>query len=420
MSLMEGLLLEPPFPVGGAIQTISSLSHIGVVATATTASPHGYKNGDSVEISGVTGDGVQWWNGVFVVYGINEADPNTTVFKYQMAGSPPESSAAGVSKKVAKLSQMEVYIADLGENSPAGDGSITFPYNGSARPASGRYATKNITSLTKSGRIATATCSGHEFAAGDWVTVIGVRVKAPLDSTEADETADFYYMGTFVVKETTSSTFTYVMLATPYNSPAVPEVAGGSIQCWRERERFCEVMRGIPGNSLVVIGEGTFETKGGFEPGVSGGWHMKRRQRIVGSGIGITIIKLVSAYASRVSQQFSALVYNDNPELTGGVEVCDLSIDCNVDWQASKFSNSGALVCRHGKDIFFRRVELYNFGSLGPIGPYNENFPCFAAGRNVTNAVMDSCIARGPSKNNAHNSLCFNMGGQTALPPNNY
>ena len=61
-------------------QTISSITHVGNIATLTTAAPHGLTTGNRVTISGATSSD---YNGTFVIEVVN-----TTQFKYSMLTTP--------------------------------------------------------------------------------------------------------------------------------------------------------------------------------------------------------------------------------------------------------------------------------------------------------------------------------------------
>src|SRR5436189_1124089 len=63
--------------------SVSTLTRFGREAAATTATNHGYANGDVVTISGVTGTGAPFYNGTFVIYSVT-----TNTFKYWMKAAP--------------------------------------------------------------------------------------------------------------------------------------------------------------------------------------------------------------------------------------------------------------------------------------------------------------------------------------------
>lgn len=54
------------------------------------------------------------------------------------------------------------------------------------------------------------------------------------------------------------------------------------------------ILNGLPVNTHVHLGAGTFETNV-YADGVSGGWQPKVGMKIQGSGVGVTKLKLVNA-----------------------------------------------------------------------------------------------------------------------------
>jgi hypothetical protein len=105
-----------------------------------------------------------------------------------------------------------------------------------------------------------------------------------------------------------------------------------------------------------------------------------------------------------------------------GLEVCDLTVDCNVDGQASPHVACGAVVLRGGgKHFRVRRVRAINFGSRGRTDlPALENFVFFLGAANAPGSgatedthdvVFEECIAEWPSPNVTTNSTLFHMCG---------
>src|SRR5438132_9607128 len=73
----------------------------------------------------------------------------------------------------------EVWIANRGADGPRGSGTQADPWNAATIPSS-VYPALNISSLTSSGSLATATTTDpHGFQTGDWITISGVDL--PID-----------------------------------------------------------------------------------------------------------------------------------------------------------------------------------------------------------------------------------------------
>ena len=130
---------------------INTITHVGTLATATTATAHGLVTGNSITISGITPNA---YNGTYRITVLN-----ATQFTYVMATTPATNSTS----------------------------------NGTA------YA---ITSITSSGNGATVTtASAHNLFTGNTITVIGCTPSA--------------YNGTFYITKVDATSFTYVMASVP-------------------------------------------------------------------------------------------------------------------------------------------------------------------------------------------------------------
>jgi len=137
-------------PTGTAIQ-VNSITHVGTLATATTATANSLVTGNSITISGVKPSA---YNGTFKITVLN-----ATQFTYVMATTPATNATA----------------------------------NGTA------YA---ISSITSNGNGATVTtASAHNLFTGNTITVTGA---SPAD-----------YNGTFYITKVNATSFTYVMASVP-------------------------------------------------------------------------------------------------------------------------------------------------------------------------------------------------------------
>jgi uncharacterized protein YunC (DUF1805 family) len=302
----------------------------------------------------------------------------------------------------------EIWIA-IRQDRQRGSGTQSDPYNGSSLP----NPTVVVDELKKDAidpKKAIVTTDGpHGFSTGDLVTIGGVDIQ--LDNVGNGDSSDNFYVGTFAINVTGLNSFTYLMPNPPLNSPA-PVPAGGSIQCWRERELFDVVMRNAPENCAIHLGVGEFQTKGRSEiQGAIDGWQPKSGQRFLGSSMGLTTIKLVHAAGVGWRKYYAIFATNVN-----GFEVADLTVDCNVDGQLSPFTNCAAIAVNSvAHHIRIRRVRVINFGSNGPVGPtdpaYSENFPFFVGGTDVMDVVYEDCVAEQPAPDVVWNSTVLQAGG---------
>jgi hypothetical protein len=117
-----------------------------------------------------------------------------------------------------------------------------------------------------------------------------------LDVVNISDAADPLLNGDFVAAAL-GSDFCWCRLTTD------PEASSGECVCTRIIYRFDEVMRAAPANSVIHLGPGIFETRGlsslhyaDFSQHLlSMGYFPKNGQKVRGSGIDVTVLKLVHA-----------------------------------------------------------------------------------------------------------------------------
>src|ERR1041384_8063237 len=144
MSLLDALLLEPPVRSIRPIISVRSLTASGAIATAITATNHGFKNGDRVLVSGVAGrfpeqpvPDFSYYNGAFA---ISNVTPNS--FQFTMGGSPQYAAVGNITCQ-RQWYRAEVWIA-LRSDRVTGSGTQSDPFDGSSIP----YPAINISSLS--------------------------------------------------------------------------------------------------------------------------------------------------------------------------------------------------------------------------------------------------------------------------------
>ena len=179
-----------------------------------------------------------------------------------------------------------VLFAALRSDGLFGSGTADDPYNGStmiSSPSSASISWPGVdaglnASYPSAKKFTVTTSVPHGYANGDLDTISGV--------TENGQ-ASAYYNGTFIIADVTSDTFTYI-IAEP------PAAAAGSPSCSRIVFGLDNILRALPANSTLFLGEGVFETIGnGGSDDKGNPPELKDGQRIIGAGIDVTILKLM-------------------------------------------------------------------------------------------------------------------------------
>jgi subtilisin-like proprotein convertase family protein len=243
-------MIGPTGQVLPATVAVTSLSSSGGIATATTATPHGFTTG---ELIGIAGAHQQAYNGTFAI-----TVTSPTTFTYQVTGNPTSPATGSISASTftvapdpnpgflrligapGNLGAKYTTAADPDTNHPR-TYRITFPtqqYSGTysltfasaIRSANGDAIDTNlnagldvlrgtnqispttiqVTSLTLSGTTATATtATPHGFNTGEQIIIAGAQQQA--------------YNGTFTISVTSPTTFTYQVTGSP-TSPATGNI----------------------------------------------------------------------------------------------------------------------------------------------------------------------------------------------------
>jgi hypothetical protein len=187
--------------------------------------------------------------------------------------------------------------------------------------------------------------------------------------------------------------------------------------------KFDTVMREkIPKYSLIRFGAGEFETEGGAGNGHAfAGFQPKAGWRMIGAGMFQTTLKLVNATGT--GQGIPIIGAFD---LVNGLEVSDLTLDCNLPGQPNSSGYDYARImvqgiAAAGSDIVVRRVRVINWGTQTPLFEYGvsgaislECFPIFVGGGG-NNAVIDDCIVEQPSPNPARETTCLSAVSTNAV-----
>ena len=179
---------------------------------------------------------------------------------------------------------------------------------------------------------------------------------------------------------------------------------------------FDTLMASIPANTTIHLGPGVFETRGCAND-IAGGWEPKSGQRIVGSGMGITVLKLVEA-VSTAAKTYAIGVHDDGTAFLDGFEVSNLTIDCNLAGQPVPQGQTFANLCccaiyAPGRHIRVRRVRVIRFGTQLAT---RECFPIFVGyshpdrPQEVCDCVVEDCVVEEPSFNNVRETTCISIG----------
>jgi hypothetical protein len=145
---------------------------------------------------------------------------------------------------------------------------------------------------------------------------------------------------------------------------------------------FDLAMSNMPPNSVMHILAGTYQTKG-WNPCLPWGWRLKTGQKILGSGIDVTIIQEVAnvgccAHVMSTSNTCSGVGFS-----CSNIEISDLTVDCN-------FNTNSHGILLHGTTHAIRRVKLINAASVGST---NEVFllQIDGAGPSSEGNVVEEC-----------------------------
>ena len=176
------------------------------------------------------------------------------------------------------------------------------------------------------------------------------------------------------------------------------------------------LLASILANTTIHLGPGVFETRGCAND-IPGGWEAKSGQRIVGSGIGITVLKLVEA-VSTAKKTYAIGMHDNGTAFLDGFEVSDLTIDCNLAGQPIPQGQTFANFCccaiyAPGRHIRIRRVRVIRFGTQNAV---LECFPIFVGyslpdrPMEVCDCVVEDCVVEEPSFNNVRETTCISIG----------
>ena len=344
----------------------------GLEVTVTTklngsAVAHKYPDQTQVEIRGATGTYAARFNGTFAISLISG---QPTIFKYTMRGdTAPEGGPQG---NAITCRRAALYIF--------------------------RFFWPVARATTQ---------AAHDY--GDYAAVMVANATPS------------YFNGDFVIVGANSANqaFWYPLRTLP-DADTTSAVA---VSCGKVIHRFDEVMRGLPTHCRIHVGPGTFETRGATPAYIASGYpyeqlhvgfNVKTAQKITGSGMGATTLKLVCAVDrynnTAVFRSFTSADY---------FEASDLTVDGNAAGQPVPVGCVVApVVCGAvwvgGSHTRIRRVRAIHCGTQNI---YSECFVIATAlsGPDVgerVNCVLEECVVEQPSENTVRETTCLAFLGE--------
>ena len=182
--------------------------------------------------------------------------------------------------------------------------------------------------------------------------------------------------------------------------------------------RFDRIMRAIGATvsatapMTIRLQPGVFFTRGYRGAQSSGeGWTPTSGMRIVGSGVGVTTLKMVDTLPSANSRV--PVVGSLFPNFLEGFELSDLSIDANYAGNSGVPNLSVGGIYVNGRNVFIRRIDVTGIGQKGGAdlalgicaGVANSNTP------ETYNCVVEACSVRLVAGGSAEQRIGILIGG---------
>jgi hypothetical protein len=197
--------------------------------------------------------------------------------------------------------------------------------------------------------------------------------------------------------------------ADPYWAPSVDAATTTEDLIFDQMMRI--IVAGMPATGMTVrLQPGTYYTRGwrnGY--GTTLGWKPASKLRIVGSGVGVTKLVLSGKLTSSTSLGTAAIGNDLASDFPDGIEISDLSIDCNSAAYASGGDQTLSGINMTGSNLFVRRVKVENFGQMGAGAALGCGI-CVAharTGAEPYNCVIEACVARFPTIKTAQTLIGF-------------
>jgi hypothetical protein len=301
--------------------------------TATTGSPHGFSSNDLILIDGAT---PSYYNGSFVIF-----VSDSTHFLYFAWGWPSGAATGTIT------CQRDPYQFDAVMRAMPTSLTRISNYDGTNRT-----------------NLATVLAYGHNFATNDYVLISG-----------ATGTDGQYYNGRFQITALNNDAFQYTMTGVPGAD------AQGALWARLSPSTGIVIPSSRPTPMAVRLGPGTFETRGYNPiavPPSSRSWSPQSGMKILGSGIDVSLMKLVRAVIDNNANDYTA-IGSETPKFLDSFAASDFTIDSNVAGQPSQLVACGAIAA-YGMHSRLRRIRAINFGTQVPFGTSYPGAPfveCF-------------------------------------------
>jgi hypothetical protein len=417
MSLMDALLLDPfemevwvtprtdgvlgsgteDDPFDGTLYSTPALTVTGItgtnslIATATTATNHGFQSLQVVQISGVVpnydSNGKPFgasYNGLFVI--TNVLTP--TKFQYTMRMMPAQDvSGPGVTCQLDKT-----FFDAVMRSLP--------------------MQVLRISNDDSSPPVATVTAIQHGFVVGQTVMIVGATGSFAQSNN-----------GSFVISNVVSlDQFKYTARGGPNQG-----TVSGNLFCRLNVPDAAARGIALAPPVALVLGPGTLQTKGSA-PIYVAGWMPRSKMKMVGSGMEVSVLQLVAASVDNLNQYTA--VGSAFGVSVDGFEARDFTVDCNIAGQPSQLAACGAIIAGATRSRL-RRIRAINWGTQTPPSPVGSGIECFplavggalfqpsfdGSGNLVLTYIageaswIDDCIVEQPGLNNSVETTCLSAGG---------
>ena len=123
-------------------------------------------------------------------------------------------------------------------------------------------------------------------------------------------------------------------------------------------------MDALPEFAVVHLGPGVFETRGlgpNYLPGRIG-WTVRKGQKLLGSGVGLTVLRLMHATDPRGHRAVGHSHFGSGVSQVDGFVAMDFTVDCHLRAQAHEPTAKAAMAAS-GRHLRLRRVRAIDFGT---------------------------------------------------------
>jgi len=303
----------------------------------------------------------------------------------------------------------DIYIALRADGQRgSGSGSVDDPYNGSVAPTAPIAVTLGLVVGANAREIVVTTASPHGYIEGDIVLLSGTRDLSGAPASDFD--------GSYYVAATGLSASQFKCYRDSPATSSFTGVASVARRVFLIDELLRRLTRPVRQANLVIhLGPGLFETRGtagavdGSATLGTQGWEVGPGWKIRGAGIDVTTIKLADARGAPDFTLYFVIGAQTWYLTADYAEASDLTLDCNAQGNQK---TSVAAIYLAGSHTRVRRVRAINWGPQA--GP--ESFVISVGGSHpflpeITDCVIEDCIADQPGLNNTHETTILGIVG---------